>query len=61
MRHVARPKVFVHRLPAGEDKRIPFRAECAHCPWTYRNTVRTDVEQHATAHRNEHRAAPTAA
>ena len=55
--HVARPQVYLHRLPAGEDRRIRHRAECAHCRWVYENTVKTDVEQHAQMHRHAHRAA----
>ncbi len=31
-------------------------AECAHCPWTYRNAVKTDVAEQAKRHRADHRA-----
>lgn len=52
--------VFIHRLPAGDDRRVPFRAECVACRWTYQNTVKTDVEYQAKQHRATHQA-PTAA
>lgn len=55
-----RRTVFIHRLPADDQRRVPFKAECVACTWTYQNTVKTDVEYQAAMHRQSHQA-PTAA
>lgn len=48
---ITRPQVLIVNAAAGRRE-----ARCVHCPWTYSNTVKVDVEQQARYHRGQHRA-----
>lgn len=49
------PRVLIVNAVGGRRE-----ARCTHCPWTYSNTVKTDVEYQARYHRGQHRAGRTA-
>lgn len=49
---IKRPRVTVAPMGRG----WPHQAWCAHCPWTYSNGVKSDVEWQARMHRDAHRA-----
>lgn len=52
---IPRPKVTVTTLTysaAGNTKHV---AACEHCPWSYSNFVKSDVQEQARRHRDDHR------
>lgn len=44
------PRVLIVNATGGRRE-----ARCTHCPWTYNNSVKADVEMQARYHRGQHR------